>query len=118
MVITNIWVMMHDENVYPDPFVFNPERFTGTNPQADPRECVFCICAGQHLAETSLWIQMVLPLATVTISKAVDEDGKTIEPKVEFTTAIVSHVEPFQYQITLRSLRNLALMRQILPDTV
>ncbi|KAJ7491019.1 cytochrome P450 [Mycena latifolia] len=121
-VITNIWAMMHDESVYPDPFVFDPERFKGDNPQADPRDCVFGfgrrICAGQHLAETSLWIQMVMSLATVTISKPADEDGRTIEPKVEFTTAIVSHVKPFRYQIAPRSPRALALVRQVLQDTV
>lgn len=49
-VITNIWAMTHDESVYPDPSVFDPERFMGDNPQADPRECVFGfgrrVCAG------------------------------------------------------------------------
>ncbi|KAJ6538524.1 cytochrome P450 [Mycena vulgaris] len=120
-VITNIWAMMHDESIYPDPFVFDPERFTGASPQADPRDCVFGfgrrVCAGQHLAETSLWIQMVLSLATVTISKAVDAAGRTIEPEIAFTTAIVSHVKPFRYQITPRSARALALVRHALQDT-
>ena len=27
MVSSNIWAMTHDENVYPDPFTFRPERF-------------------------------------------------------------------------------------------
>ena len=27
MVYSNIWAMTHDENFYPDPFTFNPERF-------------------------------------------------------------------------------------------
>ena len=27
MVSSNIWAMTHDENVYPDPFAFRPERF-------------------------------------------------------------------------------------------
>ena len=26
-VIANIWAMTHNENVYPDPFTFKPERF-------------------------------------------------------------------------------------------
>jgi cytochrome P450 len=26
-VYSNIWAMTHDENVYPDPFTFKPERF-------------------------------------------------------------------------------------------
>ena len=27
MVSFNIWAMTHDENIYPDPFTFKPERF-------------------------------------------------------------------------------------------
>ena len=27
VVFANIWAMAHDENVYPDPFTFKPERF-------------------------------------------------------------------------------------------
>ncbi|KAK7024048.1 O-methylsterigmatocystin oxidoreductase [Favolaschia claudopus] len=114
-VIPNIYAMMHDESIYPDPFVFNPERHMGSNPQPDPRECAFGfgrrVCAGQNLAETTLWIQFALSLLTVNISKAVDQDGKTIEPEIAFTTAIVSHVKPFPYQITLRSEAALSLCR-------
>ncbi|KAF7324453.1 Cytochrome P450 [Mycena sanguinolenta] len=119
-VIANIYAMMHDETVYPDPFVFNPERFMGSNPQPDPREFVFGfgrrVCAGQHLAETTLWIQMCLSLLTVNISKAVNENGQIIEPEIAFTTAIVSHVKPFMYQITPRSEAAISLVRQTLQD--
>ncbi|KAF7360503.1 O-methylsterigmatocystin oxidoreductase [Mycena venus] len=49
-IIPNIWAMMHDETVYPDSFVFSPERFMGSSPQADPREYAFGfgrrVCAG------------------------------------------------------------------------
>ena len=27
IVFANAWGMLHDENMYPDPFVFRPERF-------------------------------------------------------------------------------------------
>jgi cytochrome P450 len=27
IVIANAWKMLHDENIYPDPTVFRPERF-------------------------------------------------------------------------------------------
>ena len=27
MIFSNIWAMTHDENVYPDPYTFKPERF-------------------------------------------------------------------------------------------
>ncbi|KAJ7184544.1 cytochrome P450 [Mycena filopes] len=120
-VVANIWAMMYDEKMYPKPSVFDPERFVGEEPQPDPRKWGFGfgrrVCAGQDLAETTLWIQMVMSLLTVDISKARGEDGKIIEPKVEFTTALVSHVKPFPYKITLRSPAVLSLVRQSLQDS-
>lgn len=97
-IIGNIWAMMHDESVYPDPFTFNPDRFlegNGRSPQADPREYVFGfgrrVCPGQHVGEASIFIQMALALATVTITKPLDDSGKVIEPEIGFTTAIVRY---------------------------
>ncbi|KAJ7892602.1 cytochrome P450 [Mycena leptocephala] len=107
----DIWAMMHDETM-----------FLGDTPQPDPREYVFGfgrrVCPGQNLAESSIWIQMVLLLLTVTISKAVDSNGRIIEPEIGFTTAIVSHVKPFQYQITPRSTASISLVRQALQDDI
>lgn len=43
-IIANIWAMMHDETVYPNPEVFDPDRFSGKDGRAkqdDPREIVF-----------------------------------------------------------------------------
>ncbi|KAJ7638419.1 cytochrome P450 [Roridomyces roridus] len=113
-IMPNIWAMMHDESVYSDPFSFDPTRFIGENPQTDPRDYAFGfgrrICPGQHLAENSIWIQMVLVLLTMTITKATDTDGKIIEPEVAFTTGLVSHVQPFKYQIVPRKTAASSLM--------
>ncbi|KAJ7774715.1 cytochrome P450 [Mycena metata] len=69
-------------------------RFLGAEPQPDPRDYAFGfgrrICPGQHLAEHSIWIQMVYSLLALTISKAVDADGKDIEPEIAFTSGVVS----------------------------
>ncbi|KAK1224096.1 hypothetical protein PQX77_008426 [Marasmius sp. AFHP31] len=108
-IIGNIWGMMHDETVYSNPEVFDPDRFTGLNGRKvedDPRQVVFGfgrrVCPGLHVAEASIWIQMALVLACLRIEKAVDSQGCSIEPKVAFTTAIVSYVEPFHYKIVPR----------------
>ena len=31
LVFANTWSIMHDENMYPDPFTFNPERYNTTS---------------------------------------------------------------------------------------
>ncbi|KAF8212348.1 cytochrome P450 [Mycena galopus ATCC 62051] len=115
-VMANIWGIMHDEAFYPDPFSFDPTRFLGDSPQPDPRDYAFGfgrrVCPGQHLAEHSIWIQMVLSLLTMTISKAVDADGKIIEPEVAFTSGVVSHVKPFKFQISPRPTAALVLVRE------
>ncbi|KAJ3485041.1 hypothetical protein NLI96_g5232 [Meripilus lineatus] len=44
LVIANIWKFLHDPDVYPNPFVFDPTRHLyseGHPPQRDPRELAF-----------------------------------------------------------------------------
>jgi cytochrome P450 len=46
--------MAYDENVYPDPNDFNPERFMGENQQQDPNDFIFGfgrrICPGKSVS--------------------------------------------------------------------
>ena len=94
IVIPNIWAMLHDESVYPDPFKFDPGRFIGEKQQPDPRELAFGrgrrVCPGQHIAEASVFIQVASVLATFDIQRDVDDGWYPVaEAEVEFTTAIV-----------------------------
>ncbi|KDR79567.1 hypothetical protein GALMADRAFT_93497 [Galerina marginata CBS 339.88] len=119
-IIPNIWAMMHDPEQYPNPFEFNPNRFIKIKDtdtvQRDPRQIVFGfgrrVCAGQHVAEASMFIQMATTLATLNISKALDENSRVVEPDISFTTAIVSHIKPFQYAITPRPTNTISLVLQ------
>jgi cytochrome P450 len=36
--VSSFRLMLHDEDVYPDPHAFNPDRFLGPNPQPDPTD--------------------------------------------------------------------------------
>lgn len=78
--------MTLDENIYKNPFEFDPQRFVP--PPKGRGEPFACgpfgfgrrVCPGRHLAEDSLWIAMATILSTLSITKAIDEDGQEIIP--------------------------------------
>jgi hypothetical protein len=46
------------------------------------------ICPGQNLATDSVWIAMATLLATLKISKALDDDGNEITPAPKMVTGV------------------------------
>ena len=51
-------------------------------------------CPGRHLASDSLWIAMATILATLSISKVVDDNGKEVTPEAGFTLGVTRSVSP------------------------
>ncbi|KAH8806862.1 cytochrome P450 [Flagelloscypha sp. PMI_526] len=108
-IITNLWQMLHDEELYPDSFTFDPERHIaqpGKPAQKDPRFACFGwgrrVCPGMHLAEASVFLVIANALAAFKIAKAVDENGMEITPVHENTTGVISHPKPFKCSIKPR----------------
>ncbi|KAF5380073.1 hypothetical protein D9615_006264 [Tricholomella constricta] len=111
-VIANVWAIMHDPQMYPNPFQFNPERFTSlelkdistalTRAQPDPMAYAFGFgrrtCPGSHLAETSMLLTMAGILAKFNVSLP----GGQPVPEFEFTSGITSHIKLFDIDITPR----------------
>ncbi|KII86913.1 hypothetical protein PLICRDRAFT_273725 [Plicaturopsis crispa FD-325 SS-3] len=113
IVIPNIWAMLYNENIYPNPSQFNPERYLTADGQLDatirnPELAAFGfgrrICPGRYMAMSSSWIIIASILAMFDIGKSVDEDGAYIDPSGEFTPSgtLVSPL-PFKASITPRS---------------
>ena len=83
--------MLHNPETYPDPFTFDPERYT-TKGQRDPRNVCFGygrrICPGMYLAEASLFSTVSMSLFVLNIKKALDQDIP-ITPVHENTTGTI-----------------------------
>lgn len=56
-------------------------------------------CPGKHLVDSSVWLLLVSMLATLDMSKAVDDLGQTIEPVVTYNNSIFRYVVSWHKQI-------------------
>ncbi|KAH9478395.1 Cytochrome P450 monooxygenase 98 [Psilocybe cubensis] len=110
VVYPNIWAMSHDEEVYTEPFAFNPDRFFDENGKLNDDDRILAygfgrrICVGKSVASTSLWLQMATTLACFTMSKAKDANGKEIEVDTNYEeSGLLIRKEPFACSFTVRS---------------
>jgi hypothetical protein len=88
---------------------FRPERFIETPTHAaepDPRNWTFGYgrraCPGRYIADNALFTTIAQSLAVFSIEKLV-ENGKTVEPRVEFEPGLVSHPVPYCLSIKPRN---------------
>ncbi|KAJ6541462.1 cytochrome P450, partial [Mycena capillaripes] len=116
-VIPNIWKFLHDPAIYRDPFLFNPDRFLEPHPEPHPADMGLFgygrrICPGIHLADVSVWVSVAKAVAGLTISRALDDHGKPIDPIADVTDGIVSRPLPFKCDIKPRFEQVLKLVHE------
>ncbi|KJA29517.1 hypothetical protein HYPSUDRAFT_33010 [Hypholoma sublateritium FD-334 SS-4] len=109
-VIGNIWAMNHDEDIYPEPFAFKPERFFDESGKLNQNNRILSygfgrrICVGKAVASSIVWLTMASTLACFNIGKAKDEFGNEIEPNGEYhTEGLVTHKVDYKCSILPRS---------------
>ncbi|RDB29524.1 hypothetical protein Hypma_015428 [Hypsizygus marmoreus] len=111
-VLPNVWAILHDPEVYPDPLIFNPSRFVDREGNSAAGINVLPdvafgfgrrMCPGRWFAFDIMWIVVASVLSVYDISKATDENGEVVEPVVEYTSHLLSHPKPFKCRIAPRS---------------
>ncbi|CCM02682.1 uncharacterized protein FIBRA_04788 [Fibroporia radiculosa] len=122
LVFANVWNMVRDPALFPDPHAFTPERYLApaadeaTARRRDPRNYVFGFgrrrCPGLHLIESSLWMVMAAMVATLDLSVALDAQGYAVEPTVEFQNAVFRTPSAFKCDIRPRSEQAVRLVRE------
>ncbi|KAJ3002825.1 hypothetical protein NUW54_g5637 [Trametes sanguinea] len=109
MMIENIWGMLHDRNVYPEPAAFRPERWLKADKQdiRHPLNVAFGfgrrICPGRLLAEELAFTAIALLLSSFDISCAHDDNGDPIVPAPEQTNGSIIFPLPFRCHIRPRN---------------
>jgi len=120
-VLPNVWQILHDEAVYPDPLKFHPDRFEDAarnqrlNINPEPVEAFGFsrrICPGKHIAVEVAWLSIASVLCTFNISEAVGEDGSVIKLLPEYTSSALSRPKPFRCTILPRSQKTLSLIEE------
>ncbi|KAK0480066.1 cytochrome P450 [Armillaria novae-zelandiae] len=116
-IVGNVWAMLHDEKDYPNPFIFDPDRFMsaeGKEPQPYPVAAFGFgrrICPGRYVASNTAWIAIASMASTLSFTKpAVDSESRDVEPSTTFTDGFLSFPLPFKCTIKARSARAQALI--------
>ncbi|KAF9047972.1 cytochrome P450 [Rhodocollybia butyracea] len=125
-VFANLWAILNDGRIYPEPEKFDPDRYNRAVPEEninmDPRKVVFGfgrrICVGQHLAEASLWMAIASVLMVYKITPAKDNKGVNIPISAAFTPGVITRSLPFKCAFTPRSGKALALVKSSYADAL
>lgn len=120
-VILNVWGLHHDPIRFPNPDVFDPERFAGrtllapeyaASPDFEKRDHYGYgsgrrMCPGIHLAERNLFLAMAKLLWAFDFSEKGDAQGKAIHVDVDaqtgYTEGFLHCPKPFAAEVKPRS---------------
>ncbi len=100
IVYANAQAMTHDERVYSNPSIFNPDRYIpkergglGEPLPEGPFGFGRRVCVGRHLALAGVYIFMSTLLSTFELRPLKGPDGKEIPPKCQLTVGLSRYAD-------------------------
>ncbi|KAF9475163.1 cytochrome P450 [Pholiota conissans] len=119
-IVPNVWAMTRDPTKYKDPEEFNPDRFLNADNELNDDEVTYAfgfgrrLCPGRHMASATVWLSIATILSTFDIRPPKDAAGMDISlADVKHSGGLISHVVPFECNITPRSSRSKQLVVDI-----
>ncbi|KAJ7328519.1 hypothetical protein DFH08DRAFT_320578 [Mycena albidolilacea] len=109
IVIPNVWHMLHDQAVFPNPMKFDPDRYRKPSTLKWTRLRIWFSasageCARGRLSERVPFLRFAATLlATCDIFPAIDEHGNDIIPDVVYSSGSLSFPSQFDCIIKPRS---------------
>ncbi|RPD55083.1 cytochrome P450 [Lentinus tigrinus ALCF2SS1-7] len=106
-VIGNLYTMLKDPEMFPEPDVFRPERFADAETQ-DSRVADLPFgfgrrhCAGMHVAQQSIYIVVARILWAFDVEPVKDEDGKPILPDMSDMKSMGLTRKPAPFRFSVR----------------
>lgn len=116
LLMPNVWWYTRDPQRYHDPEAFIPERYLEPWNEPPPTDVAFGmgrrICPGRFFVDSVLFLSFAQILAVFNIRKAIDGEGKEIEPTHVFESGKASKLGPFQVLVKPRSPQHRVLIEQ------
>ncbi|KDQ55439.1 hypothetical protein JAAARDRAFT_692211 [Jaapia argillacea MUCL 33604] len=117
IILPNVWAMQHNEESYPNPDEFRPERFIADDGTLKGgHEVVFGfgrrICPGRHMADAQVWAMIALVLSVFCVTKAKDANGNDVEVDGRYSDGALIHPLPFKCSIVPRHERASQLINE------
>ncbi|KAI0330486.1 cytochrome P450 [Cubamyces sp. BRFM 1775] len=111
VLVPNVWSVMHNPQIYPDPHKFNPDRFIRDGKLdtsvLDPTSEIFGfgrrICPGRYFADSTLFITVACVLHVFNIGPPLDENGLPIKIELQQSHGFLSYPEDCRCTISPRS---------------
>ncbi|KAJ7909515.1 cytochrome P450 [Mycena leptocephala] len=99
IVMTNVWLILRDPVVFPNPQEFQPARFLNDPRAVEVASSIFGFgrraCPGAYFAEATMFIAIATALAQCSISDPVDVLGSKLPKGVELQPGTIWYVQIF-----------------------